>query len=235
MRAHLGLANSALMKPLSIARDYVERAWVLLTEGLTHVLFERRLGIRTEGRVELVDLGLTADYRQPYLPSPWLSLPRVLRRSEIGPQEVFVDFGCGMGRVVLEAAMLYRFARVIGVELSDELARVARANIDRNRYRLRAGEVEIVVGDVLAYPVPDDVTVAYFFNPFYGSIFEHVVSQLLSSVDRAPRRLRIIYQNPHEESMLLATGRIRRVRSGRSLGPRRASHPGLALYEIDPA
>ena len=140
-----------------------------------------------------------------------------------------------MGRILLEAALLYPFDRVIGVELSPDLARIAQANIDRNRRRLSARQVEIVTSDVLNFQVPDDVTVAYFFNPFIGPIFEHVVRELLASVDRSPRRLRIVYQNPYEEGMLLATGRIRRVGSGRSFVRRGHFQAGLALYEVAPA
>jgi SAM-dependent methyltransferase len=211
------------------------RARIALLEGLTRLLFERRLGIRTDGWIELAELNLPSEHRVHYQPSAWLTLPRALRRGEVAPEDVFIDFGCGMGRVVLEAALRYRFARVIGVELSPQLADLARRNVERNRGRLRTSRVEIVTADVLAYPIPDDVTVAFFYNPFLGPIFAHVVRGLLASVDRAPRRLRIIYNNPYEEAQLLATGRIRRVSSGRSFRSRRGGQSGLAIYEVDPA
>jgi predicted RNA methylase len=201
----------------------------------TRLLFERRLRAQTEGWIELADLGLPSEHRIHYQPSPWLTLPRAIRRSEVSREDVFIDFGCGMGRMVLEAAILYPFDRVVGVELSEELTRIARANLDRNRRRLAAREVEVIASDVLDYQVPDDVTVAFFYNPFLGPIFEHVIRQLLASVDRAPRRVRIIYRNPVEEAMLLATRRIRRVGSGRSFTRRDNAQSGLALYEIDPA
>jgi SAM-dependent methyltransferase len=204
-----------------------------MVKKATWALFERRLRTRTEGRVELAQLGLSSDHRLAYGPSEWLTLPRVLRRSEVSPEDVFIDFGCGKGRMVLEAALLYRFARVVGVELSPDLAAVARGNVERNRRRLRTPQVEIVVSDVLAYPIPDDVTIAFFFNPFTGPIFGHVVSGLLASVDRSPRRLRIVYSVPVEEEMMLQTGRIRRVASGRSFRLRGHAHLGIGLYEVD--
>jgi SAM-dependent methyltransferase len=197
-------------------------------------LFERRFGTRTDGWVELTELGLPSEHRIRYQPSSWLTLPRVLRRREVSPQDVFIDFGCGKGRMVLEAARLYRFARVVGVELSPDLAALARENVEGNRRRLRTPRVEIVVSDVLAYQVPDDVTIAFFANPFTGPIFDHVITGLLDSVDRSPRRLRIVYCVPVEEAMMLQTGRIRRVASGRSFWSRRRTHPGIGLYEVDP-
>jgi len=130
---------------------------------------------------------------------------------------VFCDFGSGKGRVVCQAAK-YRFARVIGVELSEELNRIARENVARHR-TVRAGRVEIVTADVLDWPIPDDLSVAYFYNPFVGEIFHTVVTRLIESFDRHPRRLRILYVNPREHQYLLSTGRIRPVRHLRGWRP----------------
>ena len=204
-------------------------------DKLTRVLFERRLGAETHEWVELSELGLPSKDRLRYQPSAWLTLPRVLRRSEVSPEDVFIDFGCGKGRMVLEAALLYRFARVVGVELSSDLAAIARGNVERNRRRLKTPQVEIAVSDVLEYPIPDDVTIAFLANPFTGPIFGHVITELLASVDRFPRRLRIVYCVPVEEARLLQTGRIRRVASARSFWSGRRVHDGIGLYEIDPA
>lgn len=215
-------------------RQRLLRAQIWTFEKATWALFERRLRTRTDDWIELAELGLPSENRQRYQPSEWLTLARALRRSEVSPADVFIDFGCGMGRVVLEAAMLYRFSRVVGVELSADLAAVARENVERNRRRLRTPQVEIVVSDVLAYSIPDDVTIAFFHNPFNGPIFDHVISGLLASVDRSPRRLRIVYFVPAEEEMMLRTGRIRRVNSGRSFWSRR-EHVAIRIYEVDPA
>lgn len=217
----------------AVMKHASERARIAVMHASTRLLFERRLQAQTDGTIELADLGLPSEHRVHYLPSPWLTLPRVFRRSDINRDDVFIDFGCGMGRIVIEAALHYPFSRVIGVEISQELGRIARENIERNRHRLSARQVDIVVSDVLEYQIPDDVTIAYFFNPFDGPIFAHVVRELLTSIDRAPRPLRIVYQNPVEEETLLSTGRIRRVGSGRSFIRRGGVQPGLALYEVD--
>lgn len=79
------------------------------------------------------------------------------------------------------------------------------------------------------------MTIAFFANPFTGPIFAHVITALLASVDRFPRRLRIVYCVPVEEEVLLRTGRIRRVASGRSFWSLRGAHEGIGLYEVDPA
>ena len=76
-----------------------------------------------------------------------------------------------------------------------------------------------VVADSLEWEIPDEVTVAFVYNPFVGDLFERLVERLLASVDRRPRRLRIVYRNPVEHERLMATGRFRVVRRVRGWRP----------------
>jgi hypothetical protein len=123
-----------------------------------------------------------------------LTLRRILRPRDVSSSDVFIDIGCGKGRTVLQAA---------------------------RSGRLRCSHVEVVPGDILDYEFPDDVTVAYVYNPFTGDLFQTMVDKLLASVDRNPRPLRLIYRVPLEERRLLETGRFRQVRMGRALRPGR--------------
>lgn len=199
-------------------------------------LAERRNGIRTSGEVDLAELGLAAADRVSYKPTPWLGLRRALWRRSVSTDDVFLDLGSGMGRVVFQAARFYRFRRVIGVELAPQLHRYAAANIDRNRHLLRCRDVRLVHSDVLDFAIPDDVTVVYLYNPFTGRTFSTVVERLLASVDRRPRRLRIVYVNPVEHDRLMATGRLRLVRRVRGLRPGRqwAMSNAIHMYETKP-
>jgi hypothetical protein len=52
-----------------------------------------------------------------------------------------------------------------------------------------------VIADVLAYRIPDEVSVVYMFNPFRGATLESVIAQLIASVDRRPRAVRVILRN----------------------------------------
>ena len=201
----------------------------------THAL-ERRAGIRTEGRVAPDELEHENPHLMGYMPAGWFTLRRILKRGEVTPDDVFIDIGSGMGRLVFQAAERYPFRRVIGVEISEYLNAVARENIERNRHRLRCKEVEIVTADVLAYDLPDDVTVAYFYNPFTGPVFGAAVEKLTESLERRPRRLRVIYSNPREEERLLAAG-FRRIRSLRGLRPGRewSRSNSTRMYEFTPS
>ncbi len=202
----------------ALFRATVRPVFVGARAGLVR-LVEWRHGIRTSGIVPLDELGIAGPDRVNYKPAPWLALRRALPRRSVTPDDVFADLGSGMGRVVFQAARWYPFRRVIGVELSARLHRVAQANIARNRGRLRCPDVRLVNADVLDYPVPADLTVVFLDNPFTGDLFAAVLDRLLASVDRAPRPLTIVYFNPVEHERLLATGRIRLVRRVRGLRP----------------
>ena len=131
---------------------------------------------------------------------------------EVGPADVFLDIGCGMGRVLLEAGIGYPFARVEGVELVPAFAYVARSVLARNSRRLRCGAWRVVTSDVVDYAVPDDVTVAFLYDPFTGSLFDAAMARLEESVARASRRLRVVYVTPQESERALRAAAV--VRSG---------------------
>jgi SAM-dependent methyltransferase len=187
--------------------------------------FER--GLETAGRQ--YELEHFHSERTAYEPSGWLYLRRVLRKRDVTPTDVFVDFGSGKGRVVFQAAR-YPFARVVGVEISEALNEVARRNIGRNRHRLVCQDVALVTADAAEFEVPDDMTVAYFFYPFAGMTFERVLDNIVASLDRRPRRVRLIYACPGEEESIARTGRFQLVQ--RSQGARRSYIPRrISVYE----
>jgi Histone methylation protein DOT1 len=175
----------------------------------TQRYYERRYGVSTDEHVSREALALPDEGSVQYEPAGWLTLRRALPRRVMGPDDVFADFGSGKGRVVFYVALRYPLKRVIGVEYSEELNRIARDNIERNRERVRARDVELVTTDARHWQVPDDLTIAFFHNPFTGPLFEDVATRLFESFDRRRRRLRIVYMRPIEHQRLMATGRVR--------------------------
>jgi SAM-dependent methyltransferase len=211
----------------------IRPAFVFMRDGLGVLVFDRRRGTTTAGEVQLAELGIAEPDRVDYKPSRWLTLWRILPRREVSPDDVLIDLGSGKGRVILQAAR-YPLKRVVGVEVSEELNRIAKANLEHDGARLRCGAVELVTSDVLAYALPPDVTIVYLNNPFRGEIFRAVIAKLIVSVDRHPRRVRIVYSNPVEHEALMATGRFRLVRRLSGMRPTREWSRSAAthLYEV---
>lgn len=220
-----------------LARRLFDRAlkppYVAIRAAVIHQLFERSSGIEARP-VALAELGLAHEHRVDHVPSFWRTLRRILPEREVTGEDVFLDLGSGMGRAVFLAARDYAFRRVIGVEIAAPLHEIARRNLARNRHRLRCRDVELVNADVLAYRIPDDVTVVYLYNPFRGPVFAHVVDELCRSLDRRPRPLRVIYLNPVEEASLLASGRGRLLRAVRGWRPTRdwARANAIRMYAL---
>jgi SAM-dependent methyltransferase len=185
-----------------------------LRHAAVSLAFARTIDDQTSERVALDRLGIEHADGEAYVPSPWWVLHWLLPRSEVKPSDVFVEYGCGKGRVVVAAARRYPFAEVIGVELSAELAATARDLVTREKH-LRADAVRIEAADAAAFDPPDPMTHAYMFNPFRGETMQRVLSNMIASLDRAPRRLRLIYLNPEEHETLLATGRFQIERRAR--------------------
>jgi SAM-dependent methyltransferase len=170
-------------------------------------LIDRALGIETARIVDHADLEFGPEAGGRYVATPWpalLHLWRVLRGLGIIRDDVFVDYGSGKGRALLVAAM-FPFKRLIGVERSPALNRVAAANLRAARLRPRA-EVDLVTADARAFVVPPDATVLYFYNPFKHDVFAAVVGRILASLAASPRTITIIYTNPVMHDHLIARG-----------------------------
>jgi SAM-dependent methyltransferase len=166
-------------------------------------------------------------------PYGWFASYRLFRSLRISTQDVMVDIGSGTGRVVL-AASLFPFQRVIGVELLEHMHQQAQENLARMRVRPRA-QVEFVLMDAQEYRIPEDTSIIFMNNPFRGSTFRHVMDSVFVSVDRVPRRVRLVYANPKEHDYLIETGRCRLVKRFRGLRPTREWARMLAtyIYEVE--
>jgi len=170
-------------------------------------LVDRVLGIETARMVGHVDLEFGPEAGGGYVATPWpalVQLWRVLRGLSVSEEDVFIDYGSGKGRALLVAA-LFPFKRVIGVELSSALNRIAAANIRAARYHLRA-EVDLVTVDAASFMVVPDASVIYLYNPFKDDVFAAVVDRILASLATVPRTITIIYTNPIMHDHLIARG-----------------------------
>jgi hypothetical protein len=164
-------------------------------ERISESFNDRRLGIRTAGRFSQEQLGIQNPYFVYYEPSDYRSIYKALRYLDIRPGEnVFLDYGSGMGRVVIVAAT-FPFRKVIGVEICPQLHDAAQKNLSRAADKLRCRDVQLVRDDAARYSVPGDVTVAFFYSPFRGPVLADVLGNIRRSLVASPRRLFVIFKN----------------------------------------
>ncbi len=161
---------------------------------------EWRLGIYTETVIELGELGIHNDECKYYSATGYTSIHEIVRVLGINPRNhVFLDFGAGLGRAMILAAM-HPFRRVLGVEISRELSERAEKNFARCKRKLRCQQLEIATCDATIYQIPSDVTIVYFNNPFFGQILDAVMANLRGSLEVAPRELQIVCNLPERSA-----------------------------------
>jgi SAM-dependent methyltransferase len=169
--------------------------------------FDERFGVDTSGLVYELPSGHPHDpYNNGYFavaPSVFHSVMQTLRdRQALDYRRFsFVDVGSGKGRALL-LALDYPFREIIGVELSPELDRVARANLARYTGSRNRAPVSSIQGDAAEFQWPPVPLVIYMWNAFTGPVMERVFHNLEASLARVPRELYVVYIHPELESML---------------------------------
>ena len=147
------------------------------------------------------ELGSPAKRALTHMNSGGPDLDRFLRSLSIKDTDAVIDFGCGKGSALLTLAN-YPFRLVDGIELSPELAQVARENLTR----MGVKNVRVFTCDAAEFRDLDLYTFVYMFNPFPDSVMRHVMQNLVDSLVRKPRRLMIIYLNPVCHDRLVTYG-----------------------------
>ncbi|HVZ82849.1 MAG TPA: class I SAM-dependent methyltransferase [Terracidiphilus sp.] len=89
----------------------------------------------------------------------------------------FVDIGCGKGRAMLVASR-YEFPRLVGVEYSARLCRIARSNL--HKCNVPDSRFEISCSDATEFRFPDQDLFVFFYNPFDATILRTVLENLRS-------------------------------------------------------
>ncbi|MCP4093230.1 MAG: class I SAM-dependent methyltransferase [Planctomycetes bacterium] len=182
--------------------------------------WENHLGLDTGGWVP-VDL----EDGMLYEATPYLLLYEILRHLDLGPKDVFVDLGCGKGRATCMASRS-AVGRVVGVEQDENFLQIARENLEK--VPKRQAPVEFFNGLAQQFDF-DDTTVVFLFNPFGARTLLEVVDLLQQSLQRNPRKLRIVYVNPVHEMVLLGTEWLENVATWQS-----DAYPEFAIQPPNP-
>ncbi len=168
---------------------FIQRITWKFTE-LKNLSYDALLGIETNRSLREVnyDPSLFQDM-YGYQASAYGVIEKALACIKLKPNDVFIDFGCGKGRVVIWTG-LHRLKKVIGVEIDAKLSAMARNNIKKARFRRTPAE--IINQDAAEFD-PDEGTVFFFFNPFGAKTISAILAKIKNSLITNPREIRIIY------------------------------------------
>jgi len=182
---------------------------------LDDIWFDWLYGIETARIVNLRDLNVRSDNKHlgvNYVPTRVRAFRKLMAWLNLPVGRVFVDFGCGKGRVLCAAAD-YPFRRIVGVEFATELCNVCRSNVHTYQKRIRSRTpVSVVEADAVDYRFTDDEDVLFFFNPFHPAVMQRVLQNIHASLASRQRTILLIVSNPANlEPMLDADAVLSKV------------------------
>lgn len=123
-----------------------------------------------------------------YDPTPYVVLEELVKLNLIKKEDVVVDYGCGKGRIGFFLNNQIG-CKVIGVDHSERLLKVASKNLERYGDN---GNITFVHSKAEEF-APDEANCFYFFNPFSTKIFRQVLKRIEESKERNPREILIFF------------------------------------------
>lgn len=166
-----------------------------LIEKIDNMLWERRLGITTRG---LANIDSSNSEQIHYGTIPYRAINTILNHLHLDSSDVFVDLGCGKGRVLCCAAQ-HSVNSSIGVEYSAPLSEIAKENVKKLRRSRSPVKVQTTEAQTFDYSVG---SVFYMFHPFGPNTLREVMKELKKGLQRVPRKIRIVYVNPVHNNIL---------------------------------
>jgi hypothetical protein len=163
--------------------------------------FDKRFGVKTSGNLNLVDLTVLPTRNRSfgigYSATSEFLFAQMISAVPADLQDfIFVDFGSGLGRVLLLASE-YPFQAIRGVEFSPDLHKIACDNIRSYRSPTRkCVDIESICQDAAEYRIPEARAVFYFYNPFLEPVMARVIHNIEQSLQKNPREAYLIYYNP---------------------------------------
>ena len=174
---------------------------------LSHVsdyMFDIKYGTDTVSWVNLKNLRVVGKNRKRasmYQPTHVYPLKKLFKELNIPQGKIFLDLGCGKGRVLLIASE-FGFKELRGVEFASELCKTAVTNC--SLYKDKTGsnaEFHIIESDVVDYEFYDE-DVFFMFHPFDAFILLQVLKKIKLSLVVNKRKIWIIYRNPvHKDTI----------------------------------
>jgi SAM-dependent methyltransferase len=165
--------------------------------------FDRRFGVDTTGKIGLAKLDIPVAKRPTgfhYEPTPVSAFRFLIEALDIDySRYTFIDFGSGKGRALFLASE-YPFKRILGVEFARPLHETPLANFKVWKSpKQKCFHLESVCMDARDFRLPDGPLVLFFFTPFTRVVTDWVVDNILDSMLRSVRPIRVVYYGGSDE------------------------------------
>jgi SAM-dependent methyltransferase len=131
-----------------------------------------------------------------YTPSVSNGVKIILRKLHISENDSIIDIGCGKGKVI-SLFSKFPFTKNDGVEISDELVKIAR----KNNLKLKIENSEIFCANAIEFDKYAEYNYFYIFNSLSPALFEKVFSKIKNS--KSEEKKYIITLNPTYRKIIL--------------------------------
>jgi SAM-dependent methyltransferase len=183
--------------------------------------FDREHGVDTDGSYEgctfLTDLDIPSENwidANDYLAIEPIRFKYVLASLDIAFEGyAFIDFGSGKGRALLLASEL-PFKRILGLEFSPQLHRIAQENIRRyNSSTQRCRDILSLNVDFVNFQLPPEASIFFFFNPCRTQVLAKVMVEIGRSLRTYPRSTYIAYvaPTPEQDRLLVSADFLEKI------------------------
>ena len=165
-------------------------------------ILSERLGVDFGGYIpDTESLGTNSAYCNGYEAS--YPMPEIFRMLDIKQGDRLLDIGSGKGYAMYLFSQ-FPFSKIHGVELSEELFKISKANLEKifpddDRF-------QVFCGDALELDCLDDYNYIFMYNPFPREIIPTFVDRLKKSLINNPRKLVVVYQNPQRGALFEESG-----------------------------
>ncbi len=167
--------------------------------------FDLAHGVDTSGYIPggSLETGCPADlYNTAYYAISPSTLIQALKACPVAPSEyTFLDLGCGKGRALLVAAE-FGFAQSLGVEISPELATIAKANTASEP------SIQVLVQNATSVRYPAGPRLIFLYHPFLGPVLRRTISNLLQQTAGGFPSTYLLFANPSYDRLLARFPRL---------------------------
>jgi SAM-dependent methyltransferase len=170
--------------------------------------FDRQYGTDTSGVVPVHKILSNQQLRSQIIPyaasQPGIIRPALLALG-IVDEYGFTDLGCGKGRALVVAGE-FPFRSITGIELSPQLAGIARRNLAIVEHRFPGRPAFTVIeGNAVNAPFPEGKLALFLYHPFGPDLLSQLITNLEARLTSGKPHIFLIYYNPVHGNLLDAS------------------------------
>lgn len=162
-----------------------------MKEDFKDYLADSQLHIKTTGRNDL----FSNTHQYAYEPTDYSVLERVAECGYITNDDVILDYGSGLGRVLFYMHHALGCSG-IGIEAVEQFYKLACDN--KAQYNQEA-DIEFFCIEAQKYELQKRISVCFFFNPFSIEVFQTVFAKIKESYYEDPRDIKLFFYYPQDE------------------------------------